>query len=173
VADRGGHLSDSRPWKYSAKRAAKIVAALRAGNHRHIAARHAGIAPSTLERWLERGAQARNGSALKKFFADVKQAETDAEVAAVAVINKAFRDDDWKAALAFLQTRYPDRWGPKALLTLDQRGAAPPSGTAKKALDEYGLTAAQIELFGRQLAQLESNMIPPVQALTDERDDDD
>lgn len=165
MADRGGPLSDSRPRKFNRNRARAIITALMAGNFRSVAARYAGIAPGTLTKWIERGKSAKPGTVMAKFFADVEQAEAEAIVSCHAVVQRALGEDNWKAAIALLQARWPDKYGPKATLTIEQQ--APPPEKAKKALDEYGLTAAQIDYMGEMLARLESGQAASVPALTD------
>ena len=50
-----GALIVARPTKLTPAVAERILSAIRAGNFMEVAARYAGISPSTLYRWLERG----------------------------------------------------------------------------------------------------------------------
>lgn len=95
---------------------------MRAGNHLKVAAQFAGIGESTLKSWMARGrlaAAAQNDGQpvppedepYLAFLAAVSEADTRAEVAAVAAWRSKFADD-WRAARDFLRASRPDRWAP-------------------------------------------------------------
>ena len=86
----------------------RVVEAIRAGNYKEVAARYAGIGESTFYEWLKRGASHRVGYV--EFAEAVKNAEAEAEVRDVALIEKAAMEN-WTAAAWRLERRYPDRWG--------------------------------------------------------------
>jgi hypothetical protein len=86
----------------------RIAKAIRAGNYFEAAARASGISPSTFYRWLELGAQDSEGI-YRQFREQIKRAEAESEVHAVALIRKAM-PGDWRAALALLERRHPERW---------------------------------------------------------------
>ena len=98
----------ARPTKLTPEIQARIVTAIRAGNYAEPAARSAGISPATYYRWLRRGERAASGI-YRDFYEQVRRAESEAEVHAVAVIRRAM-GDDWRAAAHYLERRYPDRW---------------------------------------------------------------
>ncbi|MBA3263027.1 MAG: hypothetical protein H0T69_11295 [Thermoleophilaceae bacterium] len=62
------------------------------------ACRVAGISPSSYYRWLERGAEQTHGI-YRSVHDAVRQAETEAEYHAVAIVRRAMADD-WRAAIA-------------------------------------------------------------------------
>jgi transposase-like protein len=97
--------------KLTADRQKRIVEALRAGNYVSVAARFAGISPSTLFAWLRKGRAARAGR-YREFHDAVAQALTFAEVRAVAILQKEM-EGNWRAAAAYLARRFPRRWGPR------------------------------------------------------------
>lgn len=102
----------ARPTKLTPETQERIIQALKAGNYREPTARSAGIAPSTLYSWLERGeADVEQGKATiyAEFVEAVRRAEGDAEVHAVAVLRRAMMQD-WRAAAEYLKRRHPDRW---------------------------------------------------------------
>src|SRR4051794_33521992 len=100
----------ARPTKLTREVLDRIVQAIRAGNHREIAARSAGIGESTLYRWLARGRELERG--LHRELVDaVAAAEADAEVHAVAVSRKAIVNGNPAAACRYLERRHPERWG--------------------------------------------------------------
>jgi hypothetical protein len=102
----------------------KVVQALEGGNWIETAANYAGIAPSTLYSWLDRGRkeQARrdeypndpnpkNEEKYVEFLESVEKARARAEVQSVALIRKAAIDGTWTAAAWFLERSHPRRWG--------------------------------------------------------------
>ena len=107
---RGG-----RPSKLTPEVQEKIVTAIRAGNYAQVAAVYAGITERTYYRWMELGEQARGGRYLQ-FFQAVKAAEGEAEVRAVAIIQKKMTGD-WRAAMAYLERKHPKRWGRRVDVT--------------------------------------------------------
>ncbi len=98
----------ARPTKLTPEVQDRIVKAIRAGNYFQAAARAAGISESTHYRWLERGAEEKQG-AHRDFREAVSRAEAESEVHAVAVIRRAMTED-WRAALALIERRHPERW---------------------------------------------------------------
>lgn len=94
--------------KFTRRRRDDILRALRAGNFSTVAARFAGIAPSTFYRWLRRGKAEPEGPH-GRFRVEVMQALAFAETRAVANIVKRF-ESDWRAALAYLERKFPRRW---------------------------------------------------------------
>lgn len=101
-----------RPDKLTPERRTKIINAIRDGNYMEVAARYAGIDKSTLYRWLQEGREARCGKK-KEFYDAVQVALAESEVMDVHIIGMAARDNkDWRAALARLERRYPQRWRP-------------------------------------------------------------
>lgn len=89
----------------------RIVDAVKAGNYVTVAARYAGISTTTFYRWCRRGGEARSGR-YYEFLKAVRQAETYAEIRAVAIIQKEMQDN-WRAAVAYLERKFPERWGPE------------------------------------------------------------
>ncbi len=98
----------ARPSKLTPEMQDRILRAVRAGNYADAAARECGIAPSTYYRWLARGAAEKHG--VHRDFADaIRQSEAEAEVHAVAILRRAM-NEDWRAAMAYLERRHPSRW---------------------------------------------------------------
>lgn len=77
---------------------AKLCTALKAGNVRRAACRYAGISTDSFQRYFYADAD---------FAAAVIRAEAEAEVAFIAVIQKAALKGDWKAA-AWWATHHPN-----------------------------------------------------------------
>jgi transposase len=114
----------------------KIVSAIRAGNYARVAAEYAGVGERTFYRWLQRGQEAQRGI-YRQFWQAVKKAEREAEVRAVAIIQKHM-EDNWQAAMTYLERKYPDRWGRRDRLRVDLN--------PKEALEDLlSLTAEELE----------------------------
>ena len=95
----------------------KIVSAIRAGNYANVAAEYGGICAATFYRWLQKGEAAKSGQ-FREFCDAVKKAEREAEVRAVAQIQKHM-DRNWKAAMTYLERKHPDRWGRRDHLKIE------------------------------------------------------
>ncbi len=114
----------------------KIVSAIRAGNYANVAAEYAGIGERTFYRWLQLGQEANRGIH-RQFWQAVKKAEREAEVRAVAILQRHM-EDNWQAAMTFLERKHPDRWGRKDRLRVDIN--------PKEALEELlSLSADELE----------------------------
>ena len=100
----------------------KIAEVIKAGNYVETASAFAGVGKTTLHDWLERGDRERERVAANQrrrvrkdeaiyveFSKAVEQAWAESEVEDV----KDLRGQDWKAALARLERKFPDRWGQK------------------------------------------------------------
>jgi hypothetical protein len=100
----------ARPTKLTKAIADQIVAAIRCGNYAATAARSAGIGERTYYTWLKRGESVAKADApFRQFRQAIKKAEGEAEVHAVALVRQAM-PDDWKAAMTWLERRFPERW---------------------------------------------------------------
>ena len=98
-----------RPSKLTPEVQEKIITAIRAGNYAQVAAVYAGIGESTFYRWMAQGERAKAGR-YRRFWQAVKEAEGEAEVRAVAIIQKKM-PEDWRAAMTYLERKHPKRWG--------------------------------------------------------------
>jgi hypothetical protein len=99
-AHRG--VAVGRPSKLTDEVERKLCDALRAGNHLEVAARYAGISPSTLHRWLSEAREEGADPRLVRLRDAVRKAEADAEVHSVGVLRRAAAQGDWR--------RHPERW---------------------------------------------------------------
>lgn len=107
-----------RPTKLTASTRLRLLEALRLGAHRSVAARVAGISPDTLGEWMERGRERAPGESpprrpasptYAQFAREVLEAEAAAEVGAIHDLHDQMKKDH-RAALAFLERRFGDRW---------------------------------------------------------------
>ena len=107
-----------RPSKLTDEVKKKLVDALRMGNYYEAACAYAGIRYFTFRRWIEKGEKAKSGQYCD-FCELVKQAENEAEARTVTLWQKNI-PEDWRAAQAFLEHRYPKRWGKRIQIAGDQ-----------------------------------------------------
>jgi len=98
----------ARPTKLTPAVRERIIKAVRAGNYAEAACRAAGISPSSYYRWMQRGETEESGI-YHELHNAVRRAEAEAEVYAVAIIRRAM-GEDWRAAMSYLERRYPSRW---------------------------------------------------------------
>ncbi len=106
-----------RKPKLTAEVQEKIIAAIRAGNYASVAAEYAGISERTFYNWLQWG-QERGRGPYFHFLQAVKTAERESEVRAVAIIQKHM-DDNWQAAMTYLERKHPSRWGRRDRLKIE------------------------------------------------------
>lgn len=139
----------------------RIILAIRAGNYDHVAARFAGVSTRAFYNWLRWGRSATEGIYFELYQA-VERARSEVEVSAVNALRRAWEGGDWHAAAEWLGRKHPERWSKTATLRLDHSGGDPlaDDGASKsKGLSDL-LTPEQVELLGRQMAQLESGQLP-------------
>jgi hypothetical protein len=96
-----------RPTKCTPELTERICEYLASGCYVCTACDLCGIDQSTYHRWRERG---ENGEEpYCEFVKAIKDAEARAEAHAVALVQKAMVDD-WKAAMTWMERKFPDRW---------------------------------------------------------------
>ena len=134
-----------RPTKLSDEVRERIVQAIRAGNYADAAAQSAGISPSTYYRWMARGEQEASG-AFHAFREAVVRAEAEAEVHAVAIVRRAM-GDDWRAAVAYLERRYPARWRRRQTTELTGPDGGPIRTHSSSGLDLSKLSDEELALL--------------------------
>ena len=93
-----------------------IVERVRAGSYPEVAASSTGVHPATFYRWkvlgedrVVDGKVQRARAGYREFREALTRAESEAEMAAVALVQKAM-PDDWKASAWYLERRAPGRW---------------------------------------------------------------
>jgi hypothetical protein len=96
-----------RPTKFNKDRADTIIDLVSKGNFKTTAARAAGVAPYTLQRWIDAGREGKN-KALREFCVALDKAEADAELNAVSKINTKMNDSSIPALLDYMRRRFPD-----------------------------------------------------------------
>jgi predicted site-specific integrase-resolvase len=96
----------------------KICDLLRAGNFLEVAARAAGVHPTTVHRWLRTGRDQKKGR-YRRFFDTVEKAQAEAEARDVALIAKA-ASEDWRAAAWRLERKAPRRYGARVQISVQE-----------------------------------------------------
>lgn len=115
-----------RPRACDARVRAKILEVARTGAHRNVIASLAGISLRTLNRFLqdcENALEKRDsGRRLTKeeaefcqFCLDFHKSEIEVEIALLKLVREAAMSSP-RAALAFLERRYPERWGRRRIV---------------------------------------------------------
>lgn len=139
---------------------AELVKVLAIGNYVETACRYVGLKPATFWDWMKKG-QDEGSGVYWEFREAMLRAEAQAEVAAIASVRRHF-DRDPRAALEFLARKYPTKWGRNSSVEVNihsQAGVARDQGPSPdEALDV--LTPEQVDMFARQMSQLESLPAP-------------
>lgn len=90
---------------------------LRAGNYTETVCDYLGIHRSTWYKWLAEGEHAKSGLK-REFFDTIKKAESTAEIRNVNIVQKA-AEEDWKAAMTYLERKFPQRWARRDKISAD------------------------------------------------------
>lgn len=133
----------ARPTKLDPARRERIVEAIRTGCYAETACRAAGISESTYYRWLQRG-EAEHAGIYAEFVRVVREAEAEAELHAVALVWEQM-PEDWRAAIAFLERRFPTRWRRRTSAEISGPGGGPIETRAKSTLDLSLLTDQDLQ----------------------------
>lgn len=100
----------ARPTKYNAERHERVLAALRVGCTRAVAASAAHVDVDTLGRWARR---------YPELAADIRQAEAQAERLHTVALMRASQQGDWRASLEWLKRRRQADWGDRVAHDID------------------------------------------------------
>ncbi len=110
------------PWtKLTPEVQMKVCQALAAGNYMEAAATYAGVSYEAIAHWIRRGKRAGKGLHFE-FWKATERAQGEAEVTVVAQWRQKI-PESWQAARAFLERRFPDRWGKKTEAKVELTGA--------------------------------------------------
>jgi len=101
---------------------AAVLAVLRLGHFREVAAQKAGISASALCRWIQDD---------DEFRAAVEGAEADEEIKLLAKVREGAREDP-RLALALLERRFRARWSPRAAPASKDDGGSAGSGSGAR-----------------------------------------
>lgn len=101
-------MPGGRPSKLTPEVKRKLLSALRGSNGYEPACAFAGIHYGTFRNWMAKGEAAKSGEFFE-FFKDVQEALAIGEISAAAEVRQAGKQD-WKALMAILERRHPERW---------------------------------------------------------------
>lgn len=118
-----------RPSKLTDETQARLVQAIRLGATYEHACNYAGLGYSTFRRWMVDGEKAQRGK-FKEFWDAIKKAEGDATVGWLAKIEKAANEGQWVAAAWKLERRYPQEYGKRQAIVVQQEDKGPEVVTA-------------------------------------------
>lgn len=108
-----------RPPKITDQKIQEIANTIASGAYPEIAARRHGISSATYYEWMKKGLQ-RPNSKYAEFREAVLKAKAIAECNDVLIIETAARNGSWQAAMTRLERMYPDRWGRRDRISVDQ-----------------------------------------------------
>jgi hypothetical protein len=100
-----------RPHKDTEKIIRRLCDAISLGATYEMAAKYAGITPSTLRLWRAQGAQAKPGTRRRRLIERLDAAESKAVLGWLAQIEQAARQGAWQASAWRLERRYPMDYG--------------------------------------------------------------
>ena len=100
-----------RPSKLTEATITKLEQAVLLGATYELAARYAGIGPSTLRAWRAEAERARPGTLAHTLLQRLEAAEGQAAIRWLGQIERAAMQGNWQAAAWKLERRYPDQFG--------------------------------------------------------------
>jgi len=103
----GAEKRIGRPIEFTEEKRAKVIALVKAGNYKKVAAAACGIHYDTLMYWQTRGKREEKGM-YREFYEALEQAEGEGEARLVV---KIVEDGSWQALMTILERKYPERWG--------------------------------------------------------------
>lgn len=148
-----------------------IVRAITLGAPREMAAQAAGVDPTTFYRWVAIGAEFLDlddeaiadlepkQQRLRQFCQDVKRADAQAVVFAVELVADAM-PKDWKAAMTWLERRYPGEWGRRVEVKVDPSDRQPArvdTDVAERAAESFAAASLPADLTP-------DDFLPPIEA---------
>lgn len=129
----------SRPVgpRLTEKLAEDLLKGAQTGLFRHAVAESVGLDPDALDTWLEMGLSSEATQPYRGFALRYRAAEAAAQIPFINSIQAA-ATLDYRAAIAWLQLRYPEQWGLKATKNTQASTLKPSAGdeAAEEALVE-------------------------------------
>lgn len=107
----------------------RLLSAAKSGLFKETCAEAVGIAPDLLDTWLRMGLSPGAVEPYRTFARAYRAQEQGVQLEAVTSWRQATLHD-WKAAAAWLATRYPDQWGQKATKTKQSSDLQPSEADA-------------------------------------------
>ena len=107
--------------KFTPRRRSAIVRKMREGHFAKTAAETSGVSEQTLYVWLKKGEDPDRYPEHAAFLEAYRKAEATAEGRAIKAVQDAF-SDDWRAAMTYLERRYPGRWAKRQNVDVTSEG---------------------------------------------------
>lgn len=141
-----------RPSQFNQERATRLIQAVRGGNYLTTSAAFAGISYTTLRRWILKADDPNAPPEYVVFKEELEKAQADAQVAALAKIQKAASEGAWQAAAWYLERSRPAEWGRRdtSRVELVGDGGGPIKMVAGIELNGEGMAALAQRLAARQ-----------------------
>jgi len=140
----------ARPTKLTKEVKASILLAIAGGAYMGMAAEHAGVNESTLNRWRVRGEAGEEP--FRTFCVSLKKAQADARLKSIALILQAANNGTWQAAAWFLERTDHEHFG-RHRIEITGAGDAPIAVAAAVDVDMVALEAKIQLLIARQTAK--------------------
>lgn len=113
--------------RLTAELAKNLVSGAQTGLFRGAVAESVGLDPDVLDTWLEMGLSSGAVEPYRTFALAYRAAEANAQRPYIAAIQAA-ATIDYRAAVAWLQLRYPEQWGARATKNTQAGSLKPASG---------------------------------------------
>lgn len=126
--------------RLTADLAKNLLAGAQTGLFRGAVAESVGLDPDVLDTWLEMGLSSGAVEPYRTFALAYRAAEQNSQRPYIAAIQAA-ATIDYRAAVAWLQMRFPEQWGPKATKNTQAGSLRPAAG------DEEATEALVDQLF--------------------------
>ncbi len=107
--------------------AAQLIDGAKLGMFRSAVAESVGLDPDVLDTWLTMGFSSSAVDPYRRFAREYRAAEQLAQLPYLQAIQAA-ATQDYRAAIAWLELRYPEQWGPKATKNTSAGSLVPSSG---------------------------------------------
>lgn len=140
-----------RPTSFNQERAERLLLAVRGGNYLETACSYAGIGYTTLRRWVAKADDPDAPPEYQEFKEALEKARADAEVGALAKIQKAASEGAWQASAWYLERSRPEKWGRRdtSRVELVGDGGGPVKMVAGIELDSSAMNALAQRLATR------------------------
>ena len=150
----------ARPTKLTPALQKRIVALIREGNYSTQAAAACGLSSSSFFSYMRQGRDAQavkeegltlnaHQKSMLQFLDSVKGAEAEAEVAALALVQKSARAGDARQAQWYLERKFPERWGKRETHQVETTIKHAQSDGKKKSHDELLAELQKLEQEGK------------------------
>ena len=138
-----------RPSSFNQERAERLLLAVRGGNYLETACSYAGIGYTTLRRWIAKADDPDSPPEYLEFKEALEKARADAEVGALAKIQKAASEGAWQASAWYLERSRPEKWSRRDTSRVELVGEG---GGPIKLVAGMELTADSMNALAQRLA---------------------